>query len=315
MTLTHPIIDHITANFKNNTFYIGDKIKAAFPSFCACLEKLVKCTEYEQADAIIDDEIYNFSKKIVITNIQNSFTSGYDFKVINKQNDVACYYRRKEIDNEHLLANPFLLNANDDLFTIDSKEIESKDALDITSLAGKYTDKELLIVGGGPSWQNVDYSKLSKGIIVMVINYNFSINCDFMIYTDTTIAEYLRAVKYKDDRKIIGHYQRVDGQADYFYKENAPFKQCKHTTAYALQIAQVMGFRKKYLIGCDYYRYPGNRDYCYKKLKNYTYKESGGRINAFIRDYDIIKAKDVYQLNPESRLKKYPIAKIEELYD
>jgi hypothetical protein len=313
MTLTQPIINHIAENFKNNKFYIGDKIKALAPDFCNLLTKVVKCVDFKSADAVIDDQLFNFNKKIIITNIQNCFAKGYDLKIINKQQDIACYYRRPDVHNEHLICNPFELNNNPRLFELSSNN-DKKVALNVKLLKDKYKGKKILIVGGGPSWQTLDYSKISDDFLIMTINYNFKINCDYMIYTDSSIADYLKDIKYHDNRNIIGFEERVDGQADYFFRVGDPFRRCLHTTAYALQIVDLMGFDEKYLIGCDYYRYPNGKDYCYKKLKNYTYRKSGGRIESFLNDFNKIKVKNVYQLNPASELTKYPLAEKEEIY-
>jgi hypothetical protein len=314
MKFNKQIIDHILTNYQANRVFIGGNIKKKNPDVYATLTSGLNCVDLKSADTIIDHDIVDFCKPIVISESRSRFPNTYNYSVINKMCDVAVYHKKNQGVNDHLIQNCFRLNNNPDLFSFEISQPEPKVAAPITQLEGMFNGKRALIVGSGPSWQNINYDLLADDIVVLVVNYNFEIKADYQIFTDKVIGEDLKAVRFKDGRKIIGNIENIDGQADYYFSQFEHLYSCLHTGAYALQIAKILGFDKTYLIGFDYTRYPNGKDYSYKKRSQYTYKNSGQRLWKFIEDFKKFKAKGVYQLNPESRLKKYPNESIGVVY-
>jgi hypothetical protein len=314
MELTKPVLDYIMCNYKKNKVYVGHKIKNYSPKAYGVLSSGLDCVPFEKADTIIDHDVIDFCKPIIISNSRARFSNRYNYKSINKACDVAVYYLKDQKVNDHLVGNCYRLNENKELFDMLIHKNPEREAKPITDIAGTKKDKRCLIVGGGPSWKDINYDLLADDVEVMVVNYNFDIKCNYQIFTDKSIADDLRTVRFKDNRKLIGNIENLEGQADYSFSQYKNVFTCLHTGAYAVQVAKIMGYDKIYLIGFDYTRYPDGKDYYYKKRSQYTYKDSGGRVQKFIEDFNKLKAKNVWQLNPDSKLKKYPTETIGALY-
>jgi len=152
----------------------------------------------------------------------------------------------------------------------------------------------LLIIGGGLSWLTLNYDDIK--IDKMVINYNFTVPAKWSIYHDRRVYLDITPVEFRDNRFILGPLEYSD-YANYYYTEVSP--KFRHTGAYALYYALMLGYSPIYLIGYDYY--PVNGDWHSYDVDNF-YKDD--KVNLFLNDFKNISG-EIYNLNKDSKLTKY----------
>lgn len=126
----------------------------------------------------------------------------------------------------------------------------------ISALKDVGKGKESLIIGGGESVKDFDFSRVPE-MIRIVVNDTVHLNTrvDFNIYRDLSYKERLikRGRRLLKGVKIIGHTNHLVPWADYQYDWNAIGINFIHTGADAVFIAdRIMGFKRVYLIGFDY---------------------------------------------------------------
>ena len=167
-----------------------------------------------------------------------------------------------------------------------------------------------ILIGGGPSVNDFDFSKLSNDFVNIAVNRCFvDIRVDYQIFTDPFFKEYSTINPINDSRILIGPKHIDFYRTDYYYEFENHIYEGYHSGYHALQIAQLLGFTEIYLIGYDYYEdtllhyYEGNG------LTEITENEKQSIRTSFkkwIDDFDKIKwnAK-IYNCNQKSKLKKF----------
>ena len=317
MNLTQPVITLICKQFKGETVFIGDDIRGKTESgFINAIEtELILTTSIKKAFLLIENNVGDYATPIVMTDsAQNTAPNCYEYRFINKANNVAMFIKRicSTYSNPYVEQNLYRLNYNQDLFRLRIKKLAHRDSVKVSRLYGQYESKRLIIVGGGESWQKIKWDRLASDILVMIVNYNFTIKADFLIYNDKKVGRDLETVTFLDDRKIIGFKDHKSRVTHYVYDIPGDGVSVSHTGAMAVQIAEKMGFEKVYLAGFDYKKGKNGKDQVYKKLKNDYYKDS--RIKRFVDDFEKFNTEKTYNINNESNLRKLPFAETGELY-
>jgi hypothetical protein len=148
-----------------------------------------------------------------------------------------------------------------------------------------------LLIGGGPSVADFDFSTVPGNVTVIEINFPHidNVKIDYSLYYDYDVKGFWN--EYKDnypDRQIIG-FKTHKGVSDYVYNyEQIVFGD---SGFHCLQIAdRIMNFTEIYLIGFDYKT----------NGKTYHYFESESdtdKIDRF-KKHSIGKVKDKYNSYP-----------------
>jgi len=161
----------------------------------------------------------------------------------------------------------------------------------IIKLKGKHNKKWALLIGRGESCNNFEYKKY-KNYIRIAINPNEEIlkkaKPNYVVYLENNYSQFInKNLKLFKDIVVIGNELALDCEiVRYCYgKENVI--EGSSSGFYALQIAQLMGCSKIYLIGYDY--------------TGHEYKKS--IYNKWLKDFEKIKnKKNIINLYKESRL-------------
>jgi hypothetical protein len=272
-------IDFIKDRFRGETIYTD-------------IEELSTIDNIIDASMIIGDKVDFFYTERIITNPNNINSIGYAEESINK--DWSLYTKHLKTHDKL-----YYTNYNDDLFELQTKRID-RACYKIAGLEGPKA-KPLLIVGAGQSWRDIDYDTIDAHI--MVINYNFDIRANYQIYHDRRVAENTSGVNFKDGRIVIG----ASGNPEYLFSPGSDTHKRRHTGAYAVDIAQRIGYEKIYLIGYDYDKGDNGRYHTYQD-NHETNNEN--KMNLFLSDFDNMNYgyDNIFNLNPNSRLKKFPFA-------
>jgi len=309
MILTDQIANYIKNKHIGKTVYIGESIKKTVNKRIIDIIKsgLNETNDITKAEVLVENNVNEYCCPVIFSNGSNAVPSEYKIKEISKPLDVFLYARKKVVTENNLYIN----NKNDDLFKLAVKKRRAKKSKPISEIFGKSKSKKLLIVGGGESWQDIDYDKLADNIKVMVVNYNFNIKADYLVWHDKKVGANLDVVTFKDRRKVIGFERNECRICDYTYNWE-DIIETHHTGATAIQLAGKMGFKEIYLIGFDYKQNSLGLDQTYKKDRNDYYDHK--KCNMFVEDFNNFKAERTYNLNKDSNLKKLPYADIGELY-
>ncbi len=168
-----------------------------------------------------------------------------------------------------------------------------------------------LLIGGGMSVNSFDFKSLPKDIKIIAVNRCFvdNINIDYQVFTDPFFKKWTTENMIKDRRILIGPWHIDFDRTDYYYEFENHIYEGFHTGYHALQIAQLLGFEKIYLIGYDYYEsgllhyYENNDSTEITELEKQSIRNS---FTKWINDFNKIKwnAK-IYNCNPKSELKKF----------
>jgi hypothetical protein len=311
MNLTEPCLLNIVRKFKGYKVYLGEDLKKTDKKSYEYLSDHMKTTSLKKANLIIENNVTDFCKPAIITDSVSKFPEFYTYKWINKQCNVACYFdEAKNRSNVYLIRNYYRLNNNPKLFDIHLSSPHKKKAINVNKLFKAFQGHRCLIVGGGPSWQTLNYENLAHDVVVMVVNYNFELRADYQIYSDEEVGKNLMNVTFKDNRMIIANQESLYPCAEFFFNKKEIGK-CTHTGAYAVKIALNMGFDKVYLIGFDYKPYQKGIDYSYKKRDHRTYGTH--RIKMFFKDFESISTEKVFNLSKISLLKKFKTVEVKEI--
>ncbi|MEE9119477.1 MAG: hypothetical protein V3U02_12910 [Calditrichia bacterium] len=168
----------------------------------------------------------------------------------------------------------------------------------IMDLKDKFKNKWVLLIGRGESCNKTDY-KLYKNYIKIAVNPSEEIlkkaKPEYVIYLENNYAQFInRNLKSFKGIVIIGNQLALDCEyVNYCYGDDSVIP--GHSSGfYALQIAQIMGFKKIYLTGYDY----TGKEY---PLKTFT---------LWVNDFKAIKnKKNIYNLNKDSRLQFEEVVK------
>ena len=269
----------------------------------------------KEAQILIENDVGDFCCPIVFTDSScKAAPYTYEYKSINKACGVAMYVQRKHL----IMANPYIeknlyrLNYNGELFKLTVYKCQPKKREAISVLWNSYKDHRLVIVGGGESWTKIDWKRKATDIMVMIVNYNFKLKANFVIFNDKQVGRDLECVEFNDERIMIGFSDHVNKASDFVYS-NDDIVAVGHTGAAAVQLSEKMGFKKIYIAGFDYNKNSNGKDQVYLKDKNDYYKDS--RCDRFVADYEKFKTERTYNLNKKSRLQSLPFASMDELYE
>jgi len=162
----------------------------------------------------------------------------------------------------------------------------------IHKLAGVGSGIDCLLIGRGESSKKFDYKEI-KGIRIAInprIELLKKIDVDYIVYLENNYSDYInKHIKYFKDIAIIGNGLALNCEkVDYCYGRD-DLIEGNSSGFYAVQIAQLMGFKNISLIGFDYSG---------KEYKKETF-------DLWLSDFDKIDMKGIKQLNKKSNLKEY----------
>jgi len=126
----------------------------------------------------------------------------------------------------------------------------------IKTLKGIGTDKDCLIIGGGMSVNDFNFSKIKDMTIIAINNSLPDIKIDYMIYNDIAFLRILKTMEISEGMKVIGYAKsQYKNKADYFYRDEDVFPCINddNTGLKGIVIAKnIMDFKDIYLIGFDF---------------------------------------------------------------
>jgi hypothetical protein len=178
--------------------------------------------------------------------------------------------------------------------------------------------KRLLIVARGMSVLDFRFDLLPDDVETMIVNeqnlestkYGADVIPNYMIYTDPDQADFVQKYGLLDDIILIGFKGNPCYRMDYWFNEEQIRMDGCTTVYYALQIAQLMGFREIYLIGVDLktsgsgqVRYIGDHHLTDAEKKEYVEKNFNAMDACF---YKIKWTTPIFNCNPESALRAFP---------
>lgn len=197
----------------------------------------------------------------------------------------------------------------------------------VTALAGYGVGLDLIMVGGGHSVKDFDFTKC-KTHRVMALNDSLYVGNawhhvpDFICYYDANMIRVLQAMKIDKRTKVIGYNNSMWPGLDFDYRMNdvSPTKQHYCIAAKALVIAyNIMRFNRIYLVGIDFYAQeidgkvkshfqgdpigPG-----LKYSDEAHFKTHLGNLDR-TEEFNDLNFENVFNCNPESKLKKYEFKK------
>jgi hypothetical protein len=186
-------------------------------------------------------------------------------------------------------------------------------------------EKECLIIGGGNSVRDFDFS-LCEGMTTIAVNeagLASTIDTDYLVYNDFEAKRMIRQYTIPSKTKVIAYQGQAPGLADYYYgfHDFHPYnvQDSDNTGLKAVIIAsKIMGFEKIYLIGFDlhtkdidgketshFYGDSIGENAKYKTFDNL--KGHFNRLKDMIKQFEIIKdMKNIYNCYAESSLKTFP---------
>jgi len=171
----------------------------------------------------------------------------------------------------------------------------------------------LLLIGGGTSVRDFDFTKVPDDVKRMSVNWSFvDTRIDYLVYTDSFFAQHVSEIPFDESVVFIGLDRNIFDGADYFFTFD-DIREGFHTGYYALQIAEYLGFKKIYLIGYDYCADENGRLHYYEgngliditdQEKSLYNKELNKGL--WLKDFDHnIWDAEIYNCNPKSKLKKF----------
>lgn len=156
--------------------------------------------------------------------------------------------------------------------------------MSISQLKNTKQGKACLIVSGGHSVNLIDLQAAErKGIDIVCVNYNLTtirpayyIHCDKILgrwyeYINTSVP----VISYYPNICAKTRYTYLLGDTNtYTYDDGDHIMTCSHSTPYAVQICDLMGYDTIYLIGADYYGDTNKLHYYDSKGAWERYKDS-----------------------------------------
>jgi hypothetical protein len=181
---------------------------------------------------------------------------------------------------------------------------------DLDNIINIEKDNRCILIGGGESVNDFDFSKLPKDIVVIAVNRCFvDINIRYQIFTDPFFKEWAEQNPINGGRFLIGPKHINFYRMDYYYEFEKHIYEGFHSGYHALQVAQFLGFEEIYLIGYDYYEENLLHYYEGKYNTEITQNEKNAikaSFHKWIEDFNKIKwIPKIYNCNPKSKLKKF----------
>ncbi len=183
-------------------------------------------------------------------------------------------------------------------------------------------DKNCLIIGGGLSVNNFDFSKLPNDYITIAVNNALpkDVRIDYIVYNDANFLRIIKDLNLNDHTKVIGSDSSpFPGIHYYFRNEQISCLGSDNTGLRALMIARdVFCCKEIYLIGFDFHtriikgqeqsHFYGDKFGKTEKYPTYQQvKDHFKRLNVFIEQFDRIQdISNIYNCYEESSLKKFP---------
>jgi len=177
-----------------------------------------------------------------------------------------------------------------------------------------YKGKIGLVIGSGESAKHFDFSVIPTDWIIIVPNFcflNLPKPVDFVIHTDRFFCNWVSENGYPILYNKIVSYEKVIFRLTDYYFDFEIFKEGCHTGFYALQLAELLGLKKIFLIGFDYKFTSDNKAHYYEgKISIYpSEKRMIQRVlekGYWLKDFDYKRWKsEIYNLNPDSNLNKF----------
>jgi hypothetical protein len=168
-----------------------------------------------------------------------------------------------------------------------------------------------VLIGGGCSVDEFDFKSLNKDIQRIAVNRCFvDTRIDFQVFTDPFFLTWINEHPITDDRILIAPFHLGHTRIDALYEYEKHIYEGFSTGYHALQVAQYLGFNEIYLIGFDYYDVCGKLHYYEGEYDTKITKKEKEAINSsfhkWIKDFDKIDwIADIYNCNPDSKLKKF----------
>jgi hypothetical protein len=208
----------------------------------------------------------------------------------------------------------------------------SKQIYNILKLKDSGIGKDVLIIGGGTSVQNFRFDKL-KYMDFFGVNFQFlekteygkNVKLTYQIYADKSFSD-LSKYMYFGNTQLIGFKptrkndaNQLSVKSNYFYDENT-IQLERDSCHYAIQICKIINYNNIYIIGLDGYsnwkiHYWGDKFSI--NGKEYFIHENEKKMiekvqfKKMVKYYDDLKDyKNVYNLNPNSKIKAFPFRDI-----
>ena len=191
--------------------------------------------------------------------------------------------------------------------------------------------RRCFIIGGGPSLQDFDFSKL-KGELVIGINRAFEVmDCTVAFSMDSRFFQWVMGNSLQSRQRFID----FQGFKVWINTNNFPYRGVYVLAAYgrdglsqsmtegichgsnsghaALNLAICLGANPIYLLGYDFYHEKGRSHY----HSGYPRSQRPDTVQAFLKFFNDIKPEirrhgtNVVNLNPKSKLRIFPFDKIE----
>lgn len=197
----------------------------------------------------------------------------------------------------------------------------------ITALAGAGVGFDLIMVGGGHSVADFDFSR-RPGERVMALNDALYVGGkwhyvpDYICYYDANMIRVLQGMKIQKETKVIGYNNSMWPGLDFDYRmtDVHPTRQHHCIAAKALVIAcNIMRFNRVFLVGIDFTakeidgktvsHFQGDPIGPGLKYSDEThFKTHLGNLDR-TEEFTDLHFENVYNCNPESKLRKYEFKK------
>lgn len=177
---------------------------------------------------------------------------------------------------------------------------------------------DLLIVGRGPSVLDFRFDLVPDSCDIIAVNeqrfeltkYGQDTKPEYMIYMDECEKEFIEKNGLLDDIILISPKSTACARTDFYFDETTVRLTGSTTVYYALQIAQIMGYKNVYMIGVDMkpsengtIRYLGDDKITPAHRKEYIEKDFDNMIKCFD---NISWTLPIYNCNADSALTKFP---------
>ena len=127
----------------------------------------------------------------------------------------------------------------------------------VTDLKGRGAGKQCLIIGGGLSVEDFDFSSLPDDFVRICINDALpeNVRIDYLIYNDPKMIPVIKNLELPESIKVISFGNSSCERTDYHYRNShLNCEDSDNTGLKALLLAkEVMNFDKIFLIGYDFH--------------------------------------------------------------
>lgn len=190
----------------------------------------------------------------------------------------------------------------------------------IEIMTGIGIGRKCLIIGGGLSVKDFDFTGLDNVVKICINNAFANTKIDYLVYNDNAFVRWWKANSIPEGIKVIGEANNPYPKTDYYFRnENIGCVSRDNTGLKAIMIAKkIMNFDEIYLIGFDFHtkeingkkqshfygdEYGENKKYPEFQQVQDHYKHLPKMLEQFDRFPDM---QGIYNCNEDSSLKKYP---------